>query len=248
MNDSPLISIITVVYNGAKTLEQTIQSVLNQTYKNIEYVIIDGGSSDGTLDIIKKYESHISYWISEPDKGLYDAMNKGISIAKGELIGIINSDDWYSEGAIQKVVTSFIENNEKLIFHGDTFYVDDKRTYIRKFNPSKLKLLYYGMTFSHPSTFVHKSIYKENLYDLRFRTIADTHFLLGKFRSDPNVFCYLPVPLSYYRLGGISANVDFMESYKEGLKSRKILNFNFFELMLYRTIKMSVILLKSIRL
>lgn len=245
--DFPLVSIITVVFNGGKTLEQTFQSVFNQTYKNIEYIVIDGGSTDETINIIKKYEKYINYWVSESDKGLYDAMNKGIRIANGELIGIINSDDWYSKGAIQKVVRSFVENNKKLIFHGDTFYVDENKTYLRKFNPSKLKLLYYGMTFSHPSTFIHKSIYEKNLYDLRFRTIADSHLLLGEFLSDPNIFCYLPVPLSYFRLGGNSAKVNFKESYKQGLKSRKILNFNFFELMLYRTIKIFVFLLKNLK-
>ena len=90
----PLITIITVSYNAVKTIEDTIVSVLGQTYNNIEYIIIDGGSTDGTLDIIKKYQDKITYWVSEPDKGIYDAMNKGIAKANGELIGIINSDDW----------------------------------------------------------------------------------------------------------------------------------------------------------
>src|SRR4051812_41105410 len=91
----PLISVITVVYNGAATLERTIKSVLKQTYKNIQYIIIDGRSNDGTIDIIKKYEKYISYWVSEPDKGIYDAMNKGVAAATGTLVGILNSDDYY---------------------------------------------------------------------------------------------------------------------------------------------------------
>ena len=244
MSSKPLISIITVVYNGAKTLEQTINSVINQTYRNIEYIIIDGGSTDGTLDIIKKYEQHITYWVSEPDSGLYDAMNKGVKVAKGEFIGIINSDDWYIKDTIQNLVTSYIENNKKLIFHGDTFYVGERETCIRKFNPSKLKLLYYGMTFSHPSTFIHRSIYQKNLYDLRFRSIADSHLLLSLYRIDPNMFYYLDKPLSYFRLGGLSSEGSSMESYREGLKSRKILGYNFFEIMKYKFFKMSVINLK----
>ena len=109
-NNEPLISIITVVYNGEEYLEQTINSVINQTYKNIEYLIIDGGSTDGTLDIIKKYDNHISYSVSESDKGLYDAMNKGISIANGELIGMINSDDWYELDAVELIVNKYLEN------------------------------------------------------------------------------------------------------------------------------------------
>src|SRR5512133_3088942 len=87
----PLISIITVVYNGIKTIEQTIQSVINQPYPNKEYIIIDGGSTDGTVEVIRKYKSDLAYWISERDNGIYDAMNKGIALAKGELIGILNA-------------------------------------------------------------------------------------------------------------------------------------------------------------
>ena len=91
----PLISIVTVVLNDAKHLEQAIKSVLGQTYDNIEYLIIDGGSTDGTLDIIRKHEKAIDYWVSEPDSGIYDAMNKGVSLATGDLIALLNSDDWY---------------------------------------------------------------------------------------------------------------------------------------------------------
>lgn len=97
------ISIITVSYNAAKTIEQTIQSVVNQTYDNIEYIIIDGGSTDGTVDIIKKYEDKIAYWVSEPDKGIYDAMNKGILKASGEYIYFLGADDWlYNESVMER--------------------------------------------------------------------------------------------------------------------------------------------------
>ena len=101
INSKPLFSIITVVYNNEKFLEETIQSVLNQKFQNFEYIIIDGGSSDKTLDIIKKYENEIDYWISEKDRGIYDAFNKGMSLAKGDFIGIINSDDTYMNNALE---------------------------------------------------------------------------------------------------------------------------------------------------
>jgi glycosyltransferase involved in cell wall biosynthesis len=98
--EMPLVSIITVVLNGAKYIEQTIKSILDQNYANIEYIIVDGGSTDGTLEILKRYNDKIDYWVSERDKGIYFAMNKGISFAKGELIGILNADDFYLEGAV----------------------------------------------------------------------------------------------------------------------------------------------------
>jgi len=106
----PLISIVTVVYNGAKHLEQTILSVLKQSYPNVEYLIIDGGSTDGTLEIIRQYEEAIDYWISETDKGIYDAMNKGISLASGDYIVFLNADDWYERGAIESVAQNIIKS------------------------------------------------------------------------------------------------------------------------------------------
>ena len=97
----PLVTIVTVCLNAVRTIEQTIQSVIRQTYKNIEYIIIDGGSNDGTLDIIKKYEQHITKYVSEPDEGLYDAMNKGISMAHGEYVLLLNADDSYVDDAVE---------------------------------------------------------------------------------------------------------------------------------------------------
>src|ERR1700739_123500 len=121
----PLVSIITVVYNGSKYIEQTINSVLNQSYKNIEYIIIDGGSTDDTLNIIKRYESKIDYWQSEPDEGIFFAMNKGISLAKGELIGIINADDFYLPGTVKNVVEADNVYHAD-IYHGDMQYISEK--------------------------------------------------------------------------------------------------------------------------
>src|SRR6478736_3483755 len=100
---SPLITIITIVYNGEKHLEQTIRNVLDQNYDHLQYIIIDGGSTDQSVEIIKKYEKKLHYWISEKDKGISDAFNKGIAKATGEIIGIINADDWYESGALERV-------------------------------------------------------------------------------------------------------------------------------------------------
>ena len=109
VNSKPLFSIITVVYNNEKYLEETIKSVVNQKFQNFEYIIIDGGSSDKTLDIIKRYDSQIDYWISEKDKGIYDAFNKGMSLAKGDFIGIVNSDDTYFDNALE-IIAKYIND------------------------------------------------------------------------------------------------------------------------------------------
>jgi glycosyltransferase involved in cell wall biosynthesis len=221
-NQSPLISIITVVYNGGKTLEQTIQSVLNQSYTNIEYIIIDGGSTDGTIDIIKKHEKDISFWVSEPDKGLYDAMNKGISYAKGELIGMINSDDWYELNAVDLIVKTYIKNPSKRIFHGDRYDILEEGTRkVKKFHPSKFKFIYYGMTYNHPSMFIHNEIYRNEKYNINLHALSDYEFVLGQYLREPKNFIYIPKSYVNYRLDGISAQLKFVTSIQEGFVSRK---------------------------
>ena len=222
MRKTPLISIITVVYNGEKYLNQTIESVINQTYKNIEYIIIDGGSTDGTIEIIKKYEKNINYWISEPDKGLYDAMNKGIQIANGDLIGMINSDDWYELDAVKTVVNTYLKNPTNTIFHADRFDVypnGDKRVY--KFNTSKFKFKYISMTYSHPSMFISKKEYKKHLYNTSLRVYSDYQFTLEAFLKDPNEFVHINKPIVNFRLGGTSGQISFIRSLKENFILRK---------------------------
>lgn len=226
----PLISIITVVYNGSKTLEQTIQSVINQSYKNIEYIIIDGYSTDGTIEIIKKYEKVVSFWISEPDKGLYDAMNKGISYAKGEIIGMINSDDWYEPNAVELIVKSFIENPTKRIFHGNRFDIlEDGTKKIKKFHPSRFKFIYYCMTYNHPSMFVHHEIYRFEKYNIFLQALSDYEFVLKQYLREPENFIYIPQTFVNYRLDGISAKMNVFSALEEGFKARKSAGLNFFQ-------------------
>jgi len=229
-NKVPLISIITIVYNGKKYIEQTIQSVINQTYKNIEYIIIDGGSIDGTLDIIKQYEEHISYWVSEPDKGLYDAMNKGIGIAKGKLIGMINSDDWYELDAVEIMAEAYKDNPTKSIFHADRYDIDDdgNRT-VKKFHPSAFKFKYYGMTYHHPSMFITKDEYKKHLYNIKLIALSDYQFILEAFLKNPDSIYYLNKVIVNYRLDGVSANRTLFQRLKEGYISRKNVNIPLFQ-------------------
>ena len=218
----PLISIITVVFNGAKTLTQTIESVINQTYQNIEYIIIDGGSSDGSNEIVKKYSKYISFHISEPDNGLYDAMNKGIANANGEIIGIINSDDWYENNAIELIVSAFQKNPKKKIFHGDRYNIlNNEEKTVQKFNSCELKLIYYGMTYNHPSMFIHKDIYDKNRYNTDLRVFSDYELVLKIFLIDKNLFCYIPKAYVNYRIDGISSKLSITEKIKEGYISRK---------------------------
>lgn len=225
MNNSttpPLVSIITVVYNGAKTLEQTIQSVINQTYKNIEYIIIDGGSTDGTLEIIKKYEKHIAYWHSKADKGLYDAMNIGIGFANGELIGMINSDDWYELNAVELMVKANQQHPDKSIFHADRHDIDNNgNKSIKKFHPSSFKFKYYGMTYNHPSMFITKYEYKKHLYNIELVAFSDYQFVLEAYLRDKNTFCYIDEPIVNYRLDGISGQMSPLFKLREGWKSRR---------------------------
>lgn len=246
MIENPLVSIITVVFNGEKHLEQTIQSVINQTYKNIEYIIIDGNSKDGTVNIIKKYEKHINYWVSEPDKGLYDAMNKGIIKANGKLIGMINSDDWYELDAVELIVNTFKKNPTKTIIHGsryDVYTNGFKREY--KFNSSVFKFKYFSMTYSHPSMFVTKQEYQKHSYNTSLKSYSDYQFILEAFLDNRNNIIYMPKPIVNFRLGGVSGQLKFKEELKEAFIARKMAGMNIFENVLAMIIK---VILKPILL
>ena len=150
--NNPLISVVTVSYNAVSVIEQTIFSVINQTYPNVEYIIIDGGSTDGTVDIIKKYADKITYWVSEPDKGIYDAMNKGIELATGEWINFMNAgDSFYSFSILELIFGQTIFSND--IIYGDTLFLAPNLEYVRKTLP--LDTISRCMPFGHQSTFVN---------------------------------------------------------------------------------------------
>ena len=199
--DYPLVSIITVVFNGERYLEQTILSVINQKYRNFEYIIIDGLSSDKTRDIIRKYENKIDYWISESDAGIYDAMNKGIALSNGELIGIINSDDWYEEVAVAEVVEKYKCNLDINIFHGLHRLWDD-RGVLGVIGHTDL-FLNNGM-ISHPSCFIKRSIYeKYGNYSCEYKIVSDYELML-RFKSKEVSFMFIEKILANFRNNGIS--------------------------------------------
>ncbi len=230
MINAPLISIITVVYNGEKYLKQAIESVINQTYKNIEYIIIDGGSTDNTLNIIKNYHQNISKWVSEPDNGLYDAMNKGIKLATGELIGMVNSDDWYELNAVEIIVNEYLKNDNKQIFHSDRYdvYKDGSRKKYA-FNPSVFKFKYFSMTYSHPTMFVHRDIYKSYKYNISLTSISDYQFALEIYLTNKSIFHYIPQPTSNFRLGGISGQLPFKQILRENFMARRNAGMNYLQ-------------------
>ena len=188
------VSIITIAFNSEASIEHTIQSVLNQSYKDIEYIIVDGASKDGTLEIVKKYEPLFEgrlFWSSERDKGIYDAMNKGIRKSTGELIGIVNSDDWLENNAVEKIVelANKTPGYEMSILCGSLkFHYQDGTEQLMESNEVRFHLgmkkdsLNYGAY--HPSMFVGKEVYNTlGLFDDHLRVIADTDFISRCYKA-----------------------------------------------------------------
>lgn len=207
----PKVSIITVCLNSGEHLEDTIRSVLSQTYKNIEYIIIDGGSTDGTAEIIKKYEGKIDYWVSEPDKGISDAFNKGILASTGEIIGFINSQDYYfSCDVIQKIVEVFINNKEAKIVYGKTYYVPVDSSEIvgvmgEEFTEERMSK---RNIMPHQSVFTKREVFERfGLFRLEYKFVMDYEYLLRATKFYSPIF--LDEGLAVMRLGGISDTNKF---------------------------------------
>lgn len=203
------ISIITVCYNSASTIEKTIQSVASQRYQNIEYIIVDGNSKDNTIDIIKKHENNITKWISEPDKGLYDAMNKGLALATGDLIGILNSDDTFYSVNVVEEIAEFHENNNidasvgNIIQHKEDGKV--VRMYSSKFwSPEKLRI---GFMPPHPSIFFERKLFsKFGNYDLGFKIGADYELITRFFLKNNISWKYSNITTTAMLVGGLSSS------------------------------------------
>lgn len=222
------ISIITVTFNAEKTIEETIKNVINQTYSNIEYIIIDGGSTDNTISIIRKYEEYIDKWISEPDKGIYDAMNKGIDYATGEWINFMNAGDLFTKNTTIEDVFNYNYLNYDCIY-GDRVNKDFVGLYLDKADPffSHKRKFCPRMGFSHQCTFVKSSIAKKLKFSLNYKIICDYEMMYEIYQNNGN-FLYRPIPiaicniidgysisnfkeikLEYSRLLGIPQNIRF---------------------------------------
>jgi glycosyltransferase involved in cell wall biosynthesis len=207
----PFITVITVVRNGEKTLEETILSVINQTYKNIEYIIIDGGSTDNTLEIIKKYDDKIDYWLSEPDDGIYYAMNKGIGLATGKWINFMNSGDAFFDNTIIEKV--FKQNRASDIIYGNALYKTKKFSEIRY--PENIRNLSKRMVFTHQSSFIRTSLVKTNGFNTKYRIAADFE-LLYRLYCTGCVFEYINLIIATWEaetgLSSMNPEKGFMEN------------------------------------
>ncbi len=203
----PKVSIVTPSYNQGQFLEETIRSVLLQGYPNLEYVIIDGGSTDNSVEIIKKYEPWLTYWVSEPDRGQAHAINKGLKIASGNILAWINSDDLYVRQAIAKAVRFFVKNNTTDVLYGDCLYIDKDGEKIRyvKALPYSSVTLYVG-SIPQPSTFFRKRVLSRGLLDETLDCAFDYEYWLRLFKKYR--FTYISTPLSCFRLHETSKTVS----------------------------------------
>ena len=206
------ISIITVCFNASKIIEETILSVINQKYEYFEYIVIDGASTDGTIDIIKRYESRITQWISAPDKGIYDAMNKGITMATGEWIIFMNAGDVFYDHNI------LVELNKRNVFNDcDLVYGDVIGRYAignRLLKAGNIKDITKTMQFSHQSMFVKTALMKEKKFALKYRLAADYNFILSMYLGRKR-FHYIPIPISIIEADEGATFTNFIKSKKE---------------------------------
>jgi len=221
------VSIITVCLNSAGTIENTMNSVLGQDYKDIEYIVVNGGSTDGTLDIINSYRSKIAKVISEPDNGIYEAMNKGIKSSTGDVIAILNSDDVYAEHTIVSQVVEFIQNNSLEAAYGDLVYInknsDDHITRFWKPGEYKKGAFSYGWVLPHPTFFCRKNIFERfGYFNDRLQVAADFELML-RFIEKYNIkLGYLPKVFVKMRKGGkanllrgiIHGNLEIIKSFR----------------------------------
>ncbi len=246
-------SIITVCYNSENTIEKTIKSILSQNYKNFEYIIVDGGSTDNTMKIINNFKDNIHLIISEKDKGIYDAINKGIKISSGDIISIIHSDDIYFDDNILGFVNSYFDNNQDLdcLIGSTLIKKNHNNSIIRKYNPTIFKtwMLYLGFSPPHPSTFMKKEIYdKYGYYKTDYEIAGDFEFFLRIFNKNKIVYKLLKKIFVTMSFGGkstksIKSNIVSSKEILKSFKENKIYS-NWFLISMRFPIKLIQILIK----
>jgi glycosyltransferase involved in cell wall biosynthesis len=210
MNTTPQFSIITVVYNDAVNLEKTIKSVISQTYRNYEYIVIDGGSKDNTLDIIRKYQHCITLWKSEPDKGIYDAMNKGVLCAKGEFINFLNAGDtYYTSTVLQQIADENTRQDSVEIIYGQAVRLSSASSQLKFIKGDKITTsnLFTSVPFCHQAIFYKTSTFREiGPYNYSYKVTADYQWLIRYYNSRQylNKIHFVPSSLVEYVEGGYS--------------------------------------------
>lgn len=211
---APLITVVTVVRNGRKTIERTILSVINQTYTNIEYIIVDGMSSDGTLDIIMKYEDKIDYWISASDNGIYDAMNKGIDQATGKWILMVNSDDCFIDNMVLEKICGELLKTHADIVHGNMIvvYPNGRKRHII---PAKEDILRKKMCLNHGTCFIRNTVYEKKRYNWQYKIAGDYDFLLWCYINNIS-FEYIDESIILFSAEGVTGRPSLgnMDAYK----------------------------------
>lgn len=227
------ISIITVVFNRVKTVERAIQSVLNQSYNDIEYIVVDGASTDGTVDVIEKYKDRIHTIVSEKDKGMYDALNKGIKLATGDIVGILHADDEFAdETIIQQVADVFLQNKHTDCVYGDVGFVkeEDPQKIVRYYSSAIFhpKLFKYGFMPAHPTFFCYKKFFDlYGFYRTDLEIAADFDLLLRYLKKFTLQSVYIPQMLVRMNMGGkstkgLSSTIRINKEIKQILKEHKM--------------------------
>jgi len=201
----PLISIITVVFNGKKSIEKTIKNIVNQNCENCEFIIIDGGSDDGTQETVLKYRDYISVFFSEKDNGLYDAMNKGIKSASGDWVIFINSGDQLNSFVFLECISALKVCTADIVY-GDVLIEKNEQLIMEKAMP--IEIINYCQPFCHQSSFVRRKYFEDNFFNLRYNICADFHWFLNAYLKNAK-FQYLSSPISIFESGGISSNFSF---------------------------------------
>lgn len=218
------VSIITAVYNSATYIEDAIRSVLSQDYENLEYIVIDGGSTDGTLDIINKYRTKISKVISEPDKGIYDALNKGLSKASGDIIGLLHADDMYANSTVISKMVEIFKLKGCQTAYSDLLYVDTENTskvvrYWQADDYNENSFLQ-GWMPPHPTFFVKKEVYERyGCFNTQMRISADYELMLRLLHRHHVTTAYIPEVTVKMRVGGVS-NASLLSRWRANMEDR----------------------------
>lgn len=199
----PTLSIITINYNNRDGLLKTIESIVSQTFKDYEWIVIDGGSTDGSRELIERYASHFSYWVSEPDKGVYNAMNKGIRVAKGEFLQFLNSGDWlYDNTSLERCFSHSFTGD---IVYGDFYFVKRDGQMVKSCFPNPLTLRYlYHYSLGHNASFIKRELLQEELYDEQYRIVSDWAFFLKQALSKCG-FEYIDEIVTCFDTSGMSS-------------------------------------------